>query len=176
MLRALLYIDLAGVPSVHELIRGLERDKYKMKIPGLDSLPGDSVFSRFKRVPGSRMDRVIAILTGILSEEGEERFVKLGVDSTGLEAHSKKDKRAGWGYHHIEKSFYKGYAVYLLYDTRLLVPVSYLVTSASVYDNTRFRRLAGRLGPGIHKTAVLFADRVTIARPTWKISPVPASP
>ena len=39
---------VGGDPSVHELIRMLEADKFKMKILGLDSLPIDNVFSRFK--------------------------------------------------------------------------------------------------------------------------------
>ncbi|OPY30693.1 MAG: Transposase DDE domain protein [Methanocella sp. PtaU1.Bin125] len=85
-------------------------------------------------------------------------FVKLGADSTKLEARE-NDGQSGWGYDHIDRRFYKGYKVHLLYDTRLLVPVSFTVTSASVHDNTVLRRLVGRLGPGILKAAGLFLDR-----------------
>jgi hypothetical protein len=46
LLKALIYMELAGVPSVHELLRVLGRDPYKMKILGLESLPDDSVFNR----------------------------------------------------------------------------------------------------------------------------------
>lgn len=99
------------------------------------------------------------MLTGMLNSEEPGLFVKLGVDSTKLEAHTKKDRQAGWGYDHIDKKFYKGYKVRFLYDMRLLVPVSYTVTSASVHDNTQLRRLVARLGAGILKTTGLFADR-----------------
>ena len=163
LLKAFLYMELSGIPSVHELLRILERDPYKMKNFGLDQLPSDSVFSRFKRELGGSMDRMVAMLTGMLGQEDSDLFVKLGVDSTKLEVYTKKDKQAGWGYDHINR-FYKGYKVHLLYDTRLLVPVSYTVTSASVHDNTQLRRLVGRLGPGILKTACLFADRAYDSR------------
>ena len=158
LLRALLYMELKGIPSVHELLRVLARDPYKMKILGLERLPDDSVFSRFKRELGKSMDRLVSLLTGKLHELDSDMFVKLGADSTKLEAR-KKDGQAGWGYDHIDKRFYKGYKVHLLYDTRLLVPVSYTVTSASVHDNMPLRRLVGRLGPGILKAAGLFLDR-----------------
>ena len=164
LLKALLYMELAGIPSVHELLRVLGRDPYKMKILGLDSLPSDSVFSRFKQMLGGSMDRLVAMLTGMLSREESDLFVKLGVDSTKLEAYTKKDRQAGWGYDHIDRRFYKGYKVHLLYDTRLLVPVSYTVTSASVHDNTQLRRLVARLGPGILKATGLFADRAYDSR------------
>lgn len=103
LLRALLYMELSGIPSVHELIRVLESDKYKMKILGLDQLPSDSMFSRFKRELGKSMDRMVAILTGMLQNRDPDLYVKLGVDSTKMHAHSKKDKQAGWGYDHIER-------------------------------------------------------------------------
>ncbi len=48
LLKALFYMELARLESVHELIRVLSRDKYKMNILGLEALPSDSVFSRFK--------------------------------------------------------------------------------------------------------------------------------
>ena len=158
LLRALLYMRLAGIPSVHELLRMLARDPYKMKILGLDCLPHDSVFSRFKRELGGSIDRIVLLLTGKLCDLDLDMFVKLGADSTKLEAR-KKDGQAGWGYDHIDRRFYKGYKVHLLYDTRLLVPVSFTVTSASVHDNTVLRRLTGKLGAGILKAVGLFVDR-----------------
>jgi IS5 family transposase len=158
LLRALLYMDLKGIPSIHELLRLLGRDPYKMKILGLERLPDDSVFSRFKRELGKSIDRMVSMLTGRLQELDSDMFVKLGADSTKLEA-CRKDGQAGWGYDHIDRRFYKGYKVHLLYDTRLLVPVSFAVTSASVHDNTMLRKLVGRLGAGIMKTAGLFLDR-----------------
>jgi hypothetical protein len=154
---------LAGITSVHELLRVLERDSYKMKILGLEGLPHDSVFTRFKRELGGSIDRMVSMLTGKLCELDGDMFVKLGADSTKLEAR-KKDRQAGWGYDHIDKRFYKGYKVHLLYDTRLLVPVCFSVTSASVHDNTVLRRLTGKLGAGILKAAGLFLDRAYDSR------------
>jgi len=136
LLKALVYLELSGIPGVHELLRILARDPYKMKILGLESLPHDSVFSSFKRGLGKHMYRMIAMLTGMLHKQYPDLFVRLGVDSTKLEAHTRKDKQAGWGYDHITDSHYKGYKVHLLYNTRLLVPVSYTLTSARVHDNT----------------------------------------
>ena len=151
-------MELARIPSVHELLRVLARDPYKMKILGLDRLPSDSVFSRFKRGLGGWMDRLVAMLTGMLSKNEPGLFLKLGVDSTKLEAYTYKDRQAGWGYDHVEKKVYKGYKVHLLYDTRLLAPLAYTVTSAKVHDNRQLRRLTGKLGAGILKTLGLFAD------------------
>ncbi len=151
-------MELARIHSVHELLRVLARDPYKMKILGLDRLPSDSVFSRFKRGLGSSMDRLVAMLTGLLSQKDSCLFAGLGVDSTKLEAYTYKDGQAGWGYDHVDRKVYKGYKVHLLYDTRLLVPLSYAVTSAKVHDNRQLRKLTGRLGAGILRTVGLFAD------------------
>jgi len=164
LLKALLYLELAGLPSVHELLRILARDPYKMRILGLDRLPHDSVFSNFKKVLGKTMDRMVARLTGMLHKHYPDLFARLGVDSTKVEAFTKKDKQAGWGYDHISKSFYKGYKVHLLYNTGLLVPVSYTVTSASVHDNTQLRPLVGKLGAGILLASGLIGDRAYDSR------------
>jgi transposase, IS5 family len=163
LLRALLYMRLAGIPSVHELLRVLERDPYKMNNLGLDRLPDDSMFSRFKRELGGRIDRMVSLLTGKLCELNPSMFVRLGADSTKIEAR-KKDGQAGWGYDHIDKRYYKGYKVHLLYETGLLVPVSFEVTSASVHDNKVLRRLTGKLGAGVLKAAGLFVDRAYDSR------------
>jgi len=154
---------LAGIPSVHELLRVLARDPYKMKILGLDSMPHDSVFSRYRRELDGSIDRIVLLLTGKLCELDRDMFVKLGADSTKIEAR-KKDEQAGWGYDHIDQRFYKGYKVHLLYDTKLLVPVSFKVTSASAHDNKVLRRLTGKLGPGILRAAGLFLDRAYDSR------------
>ena len=159
LLKALVYLELSEISSVHELLRVLERDPYKMKILGLDRLPDDSVFSRFKVKLGKYMDRMIGMLTGMLHKLHPSLFTGLGVDSTKVDAHTRRDKQAGWGYDHIAKKYYKGYKVHLLYNMRLLVPVSYVITSASVHDNTQLRRLVGKLGPGIIQASVVLGDR-----------------
>jgi hypothetical protein len=158
LLRALLYMELSRIPSVHELLRFLGRNLYKMKVLGLDHLPSDSVFSRFKRRLGGWMDRLVGMLTGMLSKNEPRLIQKLGVDSTKLEAYTYKDGQAGWGYDHVDKKMYKGYKVHLLYDTGLLAPLAYTVTSARVHDNRQLHRLTGKLGAGILKTLCLFAD------------------
>jgi len=79
-------MGLKGIPSVHELIRLLEADIYKMKILCLEGLSSDSVFSRFKRELGGGMDRLVSIFTGKFCELDSDMFVKLGADSTKLEA------------------------------------------------------------------------------------------
>lgn len=94
LLKALLYLELAGLPSVHELLRVLGRDPNKMRIIGLDRLPHDSVFSNFKKVLGKTMDRMVARLTGMLHKQYPDLYVRLGVDSTKVEAYTYKDKQA----------------------------------------------------------------------------------
>ena len=86
------------------------------------------------------MDRLVSILTGKLHELDSEMFVSCGGKSTKIEE-CRKDGQAGWGYDHIDKRFYKGYKVHLFFDTRRLVPISFMVTSASVHDNNVLRRL-----------------------------------
>jgi hypothetical protein len=66
-----------------------------MKILGLERLPDDTLFSRFKRRLGSSMDKLVAMLTGMIQKENPLLYVKLGVDSTKVKAQSKKDKQAG---------------------------------------------------------------------------------
>jgi hypothetical protein len=48
-----------------------------MKILGLDRLPSDSVFSRFKRELGGWMDRLVSMLTGMLSKTDSSLFARL---------------------------------------------------------------------------------------------------
>jgi IS5 family transposase len=153
MLKALLYMELSGIPSVHELLRILARDPYKMKIFGLERLPHDSVFSRFKRELGKYMDKMVTLLVGML-----RTLDPRGVDSTKLEAYTYKDKQAGWGYDHIGKRHYKGYKVHLIYNTRHAVPLAYTVTSARVHDNRQFKPLIKKLGTGILETIVIYGD------------------
>jgi IS5 family transposase len=158
LLKALLYMELSGIPSVHELLRILGRDPYKMKILGLESLPHDSVFTRYKRELGEHMDKIISMLVGMLKNLDPELYQELGIDSTKLEAYTYKDKQAGWGYDHIAKRYYKGYKIHLLYNTRHAVPLAYTVTSAKVHDNKQFKPLIKKLGAGILETIGLYAD------------------
>jgi transposase, IS5 family len=134
LLRSLTYRELARVPSVHELLRILERSPYKMNILGLEQLLDDSVFNRFKRELGRHMDRIVTILVGILKNDSS-LYQQLGVDSTKLDAYTYKDKQAGWIWDHMDKRFYKGYKIHFLYYEEYSAPLVYTVTSACVYDN-----------------------------------------
>jgi transposase, IS5 family len=158
LFKALLYLELAGIPSVHELLRILDRDKYKMKILGLERLPDDSMFSRIKLELSEYMDRMVSMLTGMLKTLDPSLYTELGIDSTKLEAHTYKDRQAGWGYDHITKHYYKGYKINMIYNTRHVVPLAYTVTSAKVHDNREFKPLVKKLGTGILETIGLYAD------------------
>lgn len=131
LLKALFYMELARLDSVHELIRVLSHDKYKMNILGLEGLPSDSVFIRFKQELGESMDRIMTITVGMIRKENPWLFKALGIDSTKIEAYSRKDRQAGWGWDHLTKKCYKGYKAHILYDLESLTPVSYTLTSAS---------------------------------------------
>jgi hypothetical protein len=158
LLKALLYVKLSGIPSVHELLRILARDPYKMKILGLDSLPDDSVFSKIKPMLGEHMDKMVSMLAGMLRSLDPSLYRELGVDSTKLEAYTYKDKQAGWGYDHMAKQYYKGYKVHLVYNTRHAVPLAYTLTTAKVHDNKQFKPLIKKLGPGILETIGIYGD------------------
>jgi IS5 family transposase len=159
LLKALLYMELSGIPGVYMLLTILARDMYKMKILGLERLPDDSLFSRIKLELSNYMDRMVSMLVGMLKTLDSSLYQELGVDSTKLEAYTYKDKQAGWGYDHINKHYYKGYKVHLIYNTRHVVPLSYTVTSAKVHDNKQFKPLVKKLGTGILETIGLYADR-----------------
>lgn len=159
LLKALLYMEMSGIPSVHELLRILGRDPYKMKILGLDCLPHDSVFSRTKPELGEHMDKMVSMLTGMLRILDPSLYRELGVDSTKLEAYTYKDKQAGWGYDHMDRRHYKGYKIHLIYNTEHAVPLAYTVTTAKVHDNKQFKPLIKKLGPGILETVGIYADR-----------------
>lgn len=158
LLKALLYMELSGIPSVHELLRILGRDPYKMKILGLDRLPHDSVFSRFKPLISEYLDRMVSMLTRMLKNLDPDLYQELGVDSTKIEAYTYKDKQAGWGYDHINKKRYKGYKAHIIYNTRHAVPLAFNVTTAKVHDNKQFKPLIKKLGTGILKTIGVYAD------------------
>lgn len=159
LLKALCYMELASVPSVHELIRVLNRDKYKLNILGLEGLPSDSVFSRFKTKLGDHMDRIISLLTGMIRSLHPGYMRTLGVDSTKIEGYSRNDKQSGWGYDNIQKRAYKGYKAHILYDLECLSPVSYTLTSARMHDSTQFKPLIKKLGASILCTVGVYADR-----------------
>ena len=158
LLKALLYMELSWIPSVHELLRVLERDKYKLNILGLEGLPSDSVISRFKQEHGKSIDRIINMLAGMLRKEGLQLRV-LGVDSTKVEAYSKKDREAGWGWDHMTKKYYKGYKANMFYDLKSLTPIAYTVTSASVHDNTQIKPLFRKLGANTLRVIALLGDK-----------------
>jgi IS5 family transposase len=159
ILKALFYMELARLDSVHELIRVLERYPYKMNILGLNGVPSDSVFSRFKQDLGEALDRIMSILVGMLRKLDRKLFKALGIDSTKIEAYSRKDRGAGWGWDHMAGKYYKGYKAHILYDIRSLTPVSYMVTSASVHDNTQIKPLLKKLGAGLLPLIGLLGDK-----------------
>jgi hypothetical protein len=158
-LRAFLYMELSGITSVRNLVRLLERDKYKMKNLGFQKLPDHSLFSRYKQQFGEHVPRIMMIInTSIMNEEPLHMSV-LGIDSTKVEAYSLKDTDAAWGYDHIKRKFYYGYKVHLLYDLQSMTPVCYTVTTANRHDNTQTRPLVKRLGARLLKVNTILADK-----------------
>ncbi len=145
-LRALVYMELSGITSVRKLVRVLARDKYKMKILGFNRLPDHSMFSRYKQRLGDHIPRIMTIInTSIMREEPLHMSI-LGIDSTKLEAFSREDMDADWGFDHVRRNFYYGYKVHLLYDLQSMTPVCYTVTKANRHDNTQITPLVKRLG------------------------------
>jgi IS5 family transposase len=156
LLRALLYKELANLPSVSKLVRILDADYYKMNILGFDHLPSESTFSRFKDEVDT--DRIMVILTGMIKQYYPDYMCMVGVDSTSLKAHCKKDPDAAWGYDHITDEMYYGYKIHLLYDLPTLSPICSIVTPANVHDTTQLFQLQKKLGSRILFMNGLFAD------------------
>lgn len=159
LLKALFYMELTRLDGVHELIRVLERYPYKMNILGLEGVPSDSVFTRFKQELGDTLERIMGIIVGMLRKADHRLFKALGIDSTKVPAYSRKDRQAGWGWDHLAGKYYKGYKAHILYDIRSLTPVSYTLTSASVHDNTQVRPLLKKLGAGLLPLVGLLGDK-----------------
>lgn len=156
LLRALLYKDLANLSSVSELVRILASDYYKMNILGFDHLPSESTFSRFKDEVDT--DRIMVILTGMIQDVCPDFMRMVGVDSTSLEAFSKRDPDASWGYDHITEETYYGYKIHLLYDLPTLAPICSVVTPANVHDTTQLLPLLRKMGSRILLMNGLLAD------------------
>lgn len=158
-LRALVYMELTGITSVRKLVRLLARDKYKMKILGFNRLPDHSMFSRYKQRLGEHIPRIMTVInTSIMKEEPLHMSI-LGIDSTKLEAFSREDMDADWGFDHIKRRFYYGYKVHLLYDLQSMTPVCYTITTAKRHDNTQITPLVKRLGARLLKANMILADK-----------------
>ncbi len=144
LLRALLYMELAGIPSVSMLVRILAGDLYKTKILGLNQLPSNSTFSRFKE--SVDIDRIMVHLTALIKRAEPDFMCMVGVDSTSLRAYSLDDPDAAWGYDHITEEMYYGYKIHLLYDLPTLTPICSIVTGANKHDVTQLMPLLKKLG------------------------------
>ena len=83
----------------------------------------------------------------------------LGVDSTKLEAFTRKDADATGGYDHVHHQFYYGYKVHLLYDLGTLAPVCFTVVRANKHDNTQTTPLIKLLGARLLQTSAILADK-----------------
>jgi hypothetical protein len=105
-LRALLYMELCGITSVRNLVRVLDRDKYKMKNLGFNKLPHHSLFSRYKHRFGVHIPRIMMIVNTSIMKEEPLHMSLLGIDSTKVEAFSRKDEDAAWGFDHVKGRFY----------------------------------------------------------------------
>jgi predicted secreted protein len=156
LLKALIYMELANLPSVSELVRILRDDYYKLKFFGFDRLPSESTFSRFKdRVD---IDRIMTIIASMIKEEEPDFMHMVGVDSTSLKAFSKNDPDADWGYDHINDEYYYGFKIHLLYDLLTLAPICSVITPANVHDTTLLMPLLKKMGANILQIKGLFAD------------------
>ncbi len=56
----------------------------------------------------------------------------LGIGNTKLDAYSREEMDAAWGFDHVRKKFYYGYKIHLLYDLQSMTPVCYTVTGLTV--------------------------------------------
>lgn len=156
LLRALLYKELANLPSVSRLVRILTGDYYKMNILGFNELPSESTFSRFKDEVD--VDRIMVILAGMIREKYPDFMCMVGVDSTSLKAYSRTDPDASWGYDHITDEKYYGYKIHLLYDLLTLAPICTVVTPANMHDTTQLFPLLRKMGSRILLMNGLLAD------------------
>ncbi|BAI60939.1 putative transposase for insertion sequence element [Methanocella paludicola SANAE] len=157
-LRAFLYMELAGITSVRNLVR-LAHDKYKMKNLGFNRLPDHTLFSRYKQRFGGHIPRIMMIINTRIMNEEPMHMSLLGIDSTKLDAFSLRDEDAAWGFDHVRRKYYYGYKVHLLYDLGSMTPVCYTVTRANRHDNTQTRPLIKRLGARLFKVNTILADK-----------------
>lgn len=130
-----------------------------MKILGFSRLPDHSLFSRYKHRFGAHLPRIMMILNAGIMEEDPGYMTLLGIDSTKLEAYSKNDDGAGWGFDHVKRRFYYGYKAHLVYDLPSMTPICYTVTPANRHDNTKTRPLVKRLGARLFKAVAILADK-----------------
>lgn len=156
LLKCLLYMELANLPSVSELVRILDGDYYKLKILGLNKLPSESTLSRFK--DSVDIDRIMTIMASMIKEEEPDFMRMIGVDSTSLKAFTRTDPDAGWGYDHINNEMYYGYKIHLLYDLITLSPICCVVTPANMHDTTQLLPLLRKMGAQSLQMNGLFAD------------------
>lgn len=84
----------------------------------------------------------------------------LGVNSTKLEALTRKDESATWGYDHVYHRYYYGYKVHLLYNLGTLASVCFTVVPANKHDNTQTTPLIKRLGARLLQVFAIVADNV----------------
>ncbi|CAJ36182.1 predicted transposase (IS4) [Methanocella arvoryzae MRE50] len=156
LLRALLYMELANLSSVSELVRILKGDYYKMNVLGLNKLPSESTFSRFKDTVD--IDRILTIIASMIKDEEQDFMCMVGVDSTSLNAYSQKDPDASWGLDHITDEWYYGYKIHLLYDLLTLAPICSVVTPANIHDTTQLFPLLKKMGARTLQMNGLLAD------------------
>lgn len=127
-----------------------------MRILGLDKLPSESTFSRFK--DDLDIDRIMVILTGMIRDKYPDFMCMVGADSTSLKAYSKTDQDASWGYDHITEEMYYGYKIHLLYDLLTLAPICSVVTPANMHDTTQLLPLLRKMSARTLLMNGLFAD------------------
>ncbi|CAJ35536.1 transposase [Methanocella arvoryzae] len=156
LLKALVYMELAGIPSVSKLVRILAGDLYKLEFLGFNQLPSESTFSRFKE--SIEIDRIMRILRSMIRDKDPDFMCMVGVDSTSLPAFNKTDPDAAWGYDHIADEMYYGYKIHLLYDLPTLAPICSVVTPANIHDTTQVLPLLEKMGSHSLLMNGLFAD------------------
>ncbi|OPY26892.1 MAG: Transposase DDE domain protein [Methanocella sp. PtaU1.Bin125] len=156
ILKALFYMELAGIPSVSKLVRILADDLYKSNILGFNRLPSESTISRFKE--SIDIDRIMRILRSMIRDKDQDFMCMVGVDSTSLPAFSMSDPDAAWGYDHIADEMYYGYKIHLLYDLPTLAPLCSIVTPANIHDTTQLLPLLEKMGSQSLLINGLFGD------------------
>jgi len=157
-LRALIYMELAGITSVRKLVRLLEHDKYKLMILGFHKLPDHSLFSRYKQRFGEHIPRIMTILNTSIRELEPLYGTLLGIDSTKIHSYG-YDIDAAWGYDHIEHRYFYGYRASILHDLDTLTPICYTVTPANKHDNTQVTPLLKKHGTSLLHANIILADK-----------------
>ncbi|WP_231845176.1 hypothetical protein [Methanocella paludicola] len=64
-------------------------------------MPDHSLFSRYKERFGDHIPRIMTIINTSIMLEEPMHMSMLGIDSTKLEAFSRKDDDADWGFDHV---------------------------------------------------------------------------